>query len=160
MHLERKLVDPVALLLLATWRKKRRWLLWVERKVRHVDVRKPLHALVIGAIVGTVAAPVLDYLNTEARYALAVDETSVMAHSSKQLGDLLTYDKKTDNFKTKTTSIINNFTAPTDALLVGNTLYVIEYGGKQGGNKAGGSLWKITLPANDKLVKKAKKKTS
>lgn len=72
----------------------------------------------------------------------------------------MTYDKKTDNYKTKTTSIVNNFTAPTDALLVGNTLYVIEYGGKQGGNKAGGSLWKITLPANEKMAKKTKKKTS
>ncbi|WP_353718203.1 cytochrome c class I [Dyadobacter sp. 676] len=72
----------------------------------------------------------------------------------------MTYDKKTDNYKTRTTSIINNFTAPTDALLVGNILYVIEYGGKQGGNKAGGSLWKITLPANEKMAKKNRKKTS
>jgi len=58
----------------------------------------------------------------------------------------MVYDKATDNYKVKTTRIVENFTAPTDALLIGNTVYVIEYGGKQGGNKAGGSLWKITLP--------------
>ncbi|MCE6989460.1 sorbosone dehydrogenase family protein [Dyadobacter sp. CY323] len=70
----------------------------------------------------------------------------------------MTYDKATDNYKVKTTRIVDNFTAPTDALLVGNTLYVIEYGGKQGGNKAGGSIWKITLPANEKVARKSKKK--
>lgn len=72
----------------------------------------------------------------------------------------MSYDKPADNYKIKTTRIVDNFTSPTDALLVGNTLYVIEYGGKQGGNKAGGSIWKITLPASDKLAKKSKKKRS
>lgn len=72
----------------------------------------------------------------------------------------MTYDKKTDNYKVKTTRLVDNFTAPTDALLVGNRVYIIEYGGKQGGNKAGGTLWKITLPANDKMAKKTRKKTS
>jgi hypothetical protein len=70
------------------------------------------------------------------------------------------YDKASDNYKVKTTRIVDNFTSPTDALLVGNTLYVIEYGGKQGGNKAGGSIWKITLPANEKMAKKSKKRKS
>lgn len=68
------------------------------------------------------------------------------------------YDKNTDNYKVKTTRIVDGFTAPTDALLIDNILYVIEYGGKQGGNKAGGSIWKITLPANPKLAKKNSKK--
>lgn len=70
----------------------------------------------------------------------------------------LTYDKASDNFKAKTTRLIDNFTSPTDALLVGNMLYVIEYGGKQGGNKNGGSIWKITLPASEKLARKNKSK--
>jgi hypothetical protein len=70
------------------------------------------------------------------------------------------YDKATDNYKVKTTRIIEGFTAPTDALLVGNTLYIIEYGGKQGGNKAGGGIWKVNLPANEKMAKKSKKKRS
>jgi hypothetical protein len=58
----------------------------------------------------------------------------------------MAYDKASDNYKVKTTRIIEGFTSPTDALLIGNILYIIEYGGKQGGNKAGGSLWKVTLP--------------
>lgn len=64
----------------------------------------------------------------------------------------LIYDKKTYNFKVKTTRIVDGFTAPTDAILVGNIAYVIEYGGQQGGNKSGGQLWKITLPT-DKTAK-------
>ncbi|QRR01058.1 PQQ-dependent sugar dehydrogenase [Dyadobacter sandarakinus] len=71
----------------------------------------------------------------------------------------LAYDKAADNYKVKTTRIIDGFTSPTDALLVDNTLYIIEYGGKQGGNKAGGSIWKITMPAADKIAKKSKKST-
>jgi hypothetical protein len=68
------------------------------------------------------------------------------------------YDKATDNYKVKTTRIVENFTSPTDALLIGNAVYIIEYGGKQGGNKAGGSLWKITMPASEKIAKGGKKK--
>ena len=67
------------------------------------------------------------------------------------------YDKATDNYKVKTTRIVEGFTAPTDALQIGNAVYIIEYGGKQGGNKAGGSLWKITFPADPKMAKKKKK---
>jgi hypothetical protein len=58
----------------------------------------------------------------------------------------LTYDKATDNYKVKTTQIVEGFTSPTDAILIGNVMYVIEYGGKQGGNKGGGSMWKLTFP--------------
>ena len=64
------------------------------------------------------------------------------------------YDKKTDNYKVQTTRIVDNFTSPTDAVIIGNSLYVIEYGGKQGGNKSGGSLWKITLSGDTKVAKK------
>ena len=96
MNLERKLVDPVALLLLATWRKKRRWLLWVERKVRQINVRKPMHALVIGSIIGGLAAQVFDYLHTESLYRLQDYQTKVMTHATDQLGQKLTYDKSAD----------------------------------------------------------------
>ncbi|GAB3809082.1 hypothetical protein GCM10028819_49560 [Spirosoma humi] len=65
----------------------------------------------------------------------------------------LLYDKAADNYKVKTTRIVNGFTSPSDALQIGNTVYVIEYGGK-----AGGDIWKITLPANDKLAKRKDKK--
>jgi len=69
----------------------------------------------------------------------------------------MTYDKASDNYKMKTTRILEGFTSPTDAVLVDNIMYIIEYGGKQGGNKAGGSIWKITMPANTKASKKSKK---
>ncbi|MDQ6476996.1 cytochrome c class I [Dyadobacter sp. LHD-138] len=67
------------------------------------------------------------------------------------------YDKKTDNYKVKTTRIVDNFTSPTDAVLIGNDMYIIEYGGKQGGTKSGGTLWKITLPGDAKALKKMKR---
>ena len=76
-----------------------------------------------------------------------VASPSLLRRQGKDLLHLdMIYDKVSDNYKVKTTRIVENFTAPTDAILIGNTVYVIEYGGKQGGNKAGGSLWKITLP--------------
>jgi hypothetical protein len=80
-----------------------------------------------------------------------VANPSLLRRQGKDLLHLdMVYDKASDNFKMKTTRIVEGFTAPTDALLVGNTLYIIEYGGKQGGNKSGGSLWKITLPGKKK----------
>jgi hypothetical protein len=54
----------------------------------------------------------------------------------------LKYDKKADNYTVRTTSIVNGFSSPTDAEMVGNKVYIIEYSGKNGGN-----IWKITLPA-------------
>jgi glucose/arabinose dehydrogenase len=79
----------------------------------------------------------------------------------KQGKDLLhlhmIYDKKADNYKVKTTRIVDNFTSPTDAVLIGNDMYIIEYGGKQGGTKSGGTLWKITLPGDAKALKKMKR---
>lgn len=52
----------------------------------------------------------------------------------------LTYDKTSDNYFVKTTRIVEGFKEPTDAVMIGNDVYVITYGGK------GGDLWKITLP--------------
>lgn len=70
----------------------------------------------------------------------------------------LQYDKSVDNYNVRTTRIVDGFTSPTDALLIDNTLYIIEYGGKQGGDKSGGSIWKVTLPANPKLANQKRKK--
>jgi hypothetical protein len=53
----------------------------------------------------------------------------------------LTYHQETDNYSVKTTRIVEGFNGPTDAMLIGNIVYVIEYGGKSG------NIWKITLPA-------------
>jgi glucose/arabinose dehydrogenase len=60
----------------------------------------------------------------------------------------LTYDKTIDNYYVSTRRIVEGFTEPTDAVLVGNEVYVIEYGGKQG------EIWKITLPAKANQVKR------
>ena len=53
----------------------------------------------------------------------------------------LTYSEGMDNYIVKTQSIVEGFTSPTDAVLINNNMYIIEYGGRTGGN-----LWKITLP--------------
>lgn len=53
----------------------------------------------------------------------------------------LTYHKGAGNYTVKTKSIVDGFTSPTDAVLTNNNIYIIEYGGRTGGN-----LWKITLP--------------
>ncbi|HLU90346.1 MAG TPA: hypothetical protein VKZ51_10975, partial [Cyclobacteriaceae bacterium] len=53
----------------------------------------------------------------------------------------LDYNPGTDNYTVRTTSIVDGFSAPTDAVMIENQVYIIEYGGRAGGN-----LWKITLP--------------
>ena len=68
----------------------------------------------------------------------------MMAPFTKQGADLLhlelTYNKASDNYFVKTTRLIEGFKEPTDAVMIGNEVYIITYGGK------GGDLWKITLP--------------
>jgi len=61
-----------------------------------VDVRKPVHAVTIGALLALIAAPVLSYLDTEAHYRLQADQTKVISHASTQLGNMLIYDKASD----------------------------------------------------------------
>lgn len=72
----------------------------------------------------------------------------MMAPFTNQGEDLLhlelTYDKTSDNYFVKTTRIVEGFKEPTDAVMIGNEVYVITYGGK------GGDLWKITLPTDKK----------
>jgi hypothetical protein len=66
----------------------------------------------------------------------------------------MTYDSTMDNYVVRTTRILDGFKEPSDAVLVGNVVYVIEYGGK------GGNIWKITLPAEaeNRIVKNKPKK--
>jgi glucose/arabinose dehydrogenase/mono/diheme cytochrome c family protein len=59
----------------------------------------------------------------------------------------LSYNKSTDNYFVKTTRIVDGFIEPTDAIMVGNDVFVIEYGGR------GGDMWKITLPSKNKKFK-------
>jgi glucose/arabinose dehydrogenase len=80
------------------------------------------------------------------RYSLGA--TSSLMHSFEAGGsDLLhlhlMYDSLTDNYFVRTTKIVDDFDQPTDAILVGNEVYVIGYG------ESNGNIWKITLPANN-----------
>jgi cytochrome c553 len=72
------------------------------------------------------------------------EKGAMMGAFTKQGSDLLhmhfSYDKAMDNYFINTTRIVEGFKEPTDAILVGNEVYVIEYGGR------GGHIWKITLP--------------
>ncbi len=85
------------------------------------------------------------------RYSLGAT-SSMMAPFTNQGADLLhlelAYDKASDNYLVKTTRIIEGFKEPTDAVMIGNEVYIITYGGK------GGDLWKITLPADEKQNRK------
>lgn len=54
----------------------------------------------------------------------------------------LFYMEPHDNFVVQVTRIAEGFQGPTDALLVGNELFVINYAGS-----GGGVIWKLTLPA-------------
>ncbi|MFI5192767.1 MAG: c-type cytochrome [Chitinophagales bacterium] len=78
------------------------------------------------------------------RYTLGKNEGMMRAFTS-QGSDMLhlemTYDKAMDNFSMHTTRIVDGFSQPTDAVLIGNIAYVIEYGGRAG------HIWKIILPS-------------
>lgn len=74
--------------------------------------------------------------------------SSMMKPFTDQGRDLLhlklTYDKGGDNYFVKTTRIIESFNNPTDAVLIKNVMYVIEYDAVEA------SIWKITLPSGNK----------
>jgi hypothetical protein len=50
------------------------------------------------------------------------------------------YDEKLEVYKMKTTSMVDNFLSPTDAVLIDNQIFVIEYGHRA-------NIWQITLPS-------------
>lgn len=54
----------------------------------------------------------------------------------------LFYSEALDNYVVRTTRIVDNFSGPTDAVMVGNEVYVIN---NRGGRP--GQIWKIILPA-------------
>jgi glucose/arabinose dehydrogenase len=63
------------------------------------------------------------------------------------------YDKITDNYFVRTIRIVEGFADPVDAIMIGNDVYVIEYGGRYG------NIWKITMPADTKPGSKTKLKS-
>lgn len=77
------------------------------------------------------------------RYSLGA-RSAMMKPFTEEGADLLhldlSYDKATDNYFVKTNRIVDGFNAATDAVLIGNTAYVIEYGA------TGGHVWKIIFP--------------
>jgi glucose/arabinose dehydrogenase len=82
--------------------------------------------------------------------------SSMMKAFTDQGRDLLHlkmfYDKGSDNYFVKTTRVVDSFNNPTDAILVKNILYVIEYDAVEA------SIWKITLPEANKKLRKKKNK--
>lgn len=91
------------------------------------------------------------------RYSFGARD-GMMGKFTKEGADLLhlqlSYDSLRDNFVVKTTRIVDGFVEPTDAVLIGNEAYVIQYGGKKG------QIWKISLPgkiAKSKLNSGSKK---
>jgi len=52
----------------------------------------------------------------------------------------LIYDSKTDNYKMQTNRIAAGFNNPIDAEMVGNIIYVLEYGGSSP------KIWKVEMP--------------
>ena len=83
--------------------------------------------------------------------------SSLMKPFTNEGGDLLhlklSYIKATDNYFVKTNRIVDGFKEASDAVLVDNHIYVIEYSGRTGGN-----LWRITFPTdtNQKSARKNK----
>lgn len=83
--------------------------------------------------------------------------SGLMQPFTKQGSDLLhlhmEYDKITDNYFMKTTRIVEGFADPVDAVMIGNDVYIIEYGGRYG------NIWKITFPTDAKGGAKTKLKS-
>ena len=86
------------------------------------------------------------------RYSFGANDP-MMGPFTKEGSDLLdlhlTYDKAMDNYVVNTTRIVEGFTEPTDAVIIGNEIYVIEYGGRSG------HIWKIRLPKEKGQKKRA-----
>jgi glucose/arabinose dehydrogenase len=87
------------------------------------------------------------------RYS-AGERSSLMRPFTNQGGDLLhlelEYVKAWDNYVVHASRIVEGFNEPTDALMIGNDVYIIEYGGKEG------NIWKVTLPVQPASAPKTK----
>lgn len=52
----------------------------------------------------------------------------------------LVYDPVLENYKMKTTSLVDNFLSPTDVILIDNYIFVIECGHNA-------NIWQVILPS-------------
>ena len=77
------------------------------------------------------------------RYSLGA-RSALMKPFTDEGADLLhldlSFDQGTDNYFVKTKRIVEGFNGATDAVMIKNQVFVIEYGA------AGGNIWKIILP--------------
>jgi N-acetylneuraminic acid mutarotase len=87
---ERKPGLELKLKLPAIWPHVQRWPGLVWRGVRAVDVRKPVHAAVIGVTLASILAPVAAWMADNERYRVA--DTALVSNPSPYLSDKLTYD--------------------------------------------------------------------
>ncbi|WP_336517860.1 c-type cytochrome [Pollutibacter soli] len=82
--------------------------------------------------------------------------SGMMRPFTRQGADLLQlnmrFDSTTKNYVVRTERLADGFLEPADALLVGNDLYVLEFGGQKG------SIWKIHFTGNETMLKKPGKK--
>ncbi len=70
--------------------------------------------------------------------------TNLLRKAGKDLMHLdMSYNSAADNYYMRTTTLVNNFNAPVDAVMVDNKIYVMEHGTA---NSEGGRIWKVTLP--------------
>ena len=87
-------------------------------------------------------------------FVLRYSKGGMMGAFTKEGSDMLhldmAYNKLADNYYVKTTRIVDSFKEPIDAVMIGNTIYVMEYGA------TGGNIWKVTLPKDTKASPVAK----
>jgi hypothetical protein len=50
-------------------------------------------------------------------------------------------DKTSNQFKVRTNRLVDNFLSPTDAVLIDNQIFVIEYGQRA-------NIWQVILPSS------------
>jgi hypothetical protein len=105
--------------------------------MRRIDIRKPVHAVAIGAILAGVLAPTLAWMAENERYRLnGTGVADIMTHSNPALSAKVTYDKD---------ALANVFNAKGDwdtGSNTGNTGAVSAGGGGKGDKQ----LYSATLP--------------
>jgi hypothetical protein len=65
--------------------------------------------------------------------------------ASQDLLDLNLTKLGDTNYQMTATRLVGNFANPIDAEIIGNRIYVIEYGGNQG-------IWEVTFPATPPII--------
>jgi hypothetical protein len=82
--------------LLTTWRKTRRWLLWVwheaKKMPREFDMKKPVHVVMVGLLMGTIVAPVASWVYLNEQYRLTSAVKAVAEKPSPLLKSKLKHD--------------------------------------------------------------------